>query len=146
MQADVIDHDPDVVVVLFGTNDTRVDAPNVYVPIEKYEANLTTILDACQKAGAKVVLMTIPPINDEAYFTRHQRPPFEKLGGLQKMLEDYRAASKRVAEAKGVLVVDLAKILAEKPEWLSKDGVHPSPQGADLIAGLVSEAVKPFVK
>jgi lysophospholipase L1-like esterase len=146
MQADVIDKQPDVVVVLFGTNDTRIDAPNAYVPLEKYEANLAAIADACRKSGAKVVLMTIPPIDEAAYFTRHKRPPFDKVGGLTKLLDGYRAAAKRVAEGKKVPVIDLATFLADEPEWLSKDGVHPSEKGAAIIAAKVAETVKPMVQ
>jgi lysophospholipase L1-like esterase len=147
MQADVLDRKPGVVVVLFGTNDCRLDEPKVAVPLATYEANLKKIVDQCRKAGATVVLCTPPPIDAGPYFKRHKKEPFDEAGGLEKVLDDYRAAARRVAEATKAPLVDLNQLLAkEKPdEWRSPDGVHPTPKGYALIAKHVSAAVRPLL-
>lgn len=145
LQRDVIARKPKVVVVLFGTNDSRLDAPKVHVPVERYRANLHAIVDACRAIGARVVLCTLPPINAEPYFTRHARPVFDAAGGLAAVLESYRAAALRLAAEQSVAVVDLHARLAERPQWLSPDGVHPSPEGNGIIAELVAAAVQPLL-
>lgn len=147
MQADVLDRKPAIVVVLFGTNDSRIAEPQVAVPAEKYEANLKQIVSACEKAGAKVVVCTPPPINPGPYFRRHKKEPFDQAGGLEKVLASYRAAAIRAAEASKVPVVDLNQLLAKEKmdDWLSADGVHPSKKGYELIAGHVAAAVKPLL-
>lgn len=145
LQRDVIARKPKVVVVLFGTNDSRLDAPKVHVPVERYRANLHAIVDACRAIGARVVLCTLSPINPEPYFGRHARPPFEAAGGLAAVLESYRAAALRLAAEQSVAVVDLHARLAERPQWLSPDGVHPSPEGNGIIAELVAAAVQPLL-
>ena len=43
MRRDVLDRQPDVVVIFFGTNDLRVDAEKVYVPVQE---NCKVILPA----------------------------------------------------------------------------------------------------
>jgi lysophospholipase L1-like esterase len=141
LEKDVLDRKPGVVVILFGTNDSRVAEPKVCVPVEKYEANLKEMIDKCQSAGAKVIVCTPPPIDPVPYFKRHPKDPYDKAGGLEKILDDYRAAARRAAESKKAAVVDLATLLA-KEDWMAADGVHPTEKGTTIIAGLVADGVK----
>lgn len=98
MQRDVLDHQPDIAVIFFGTNDLRADAPRVYVSLKDYEKNLETMIQKCDSIGAKVVLCTLPPINIDKFFTRHETELFDKEGGLDKMIEDYRDVAIKVAK------------------------------------------------
>ncbi|MGJ8655380.1 MAG: SGNH/GDSL hydrolase family protein [Akkermansiaceae bacterium] len=145
MQKDVIDHNPDIVVIFFGTNDLRVDAPRVYVTLKDYKNNLETMIKASEKAGAKVVLCTLPPINIEKYFTRHEKDLYEKQGGLEKMINNYRHAAIEVSEKHKVPLVDLNQELKKTPKWMSPDGVHPSQTGTRIIAELIIAKVKPLL-
>jgi lysophospholipase L1-like esterase len=141
LDADVLAHRPAAVVMFFGANDSRQDAPGSQVPLEEYEANLTTLVDRCRQAGAKVVLGTMPPINPEPYYKRHPKEMYEPLGGLEKIVAAYREAAVRVAKAAGAQLLDLNQLLAARPEWMNPDGVHPSPRGKEIIAELVAEAL-----
>jgi len=145
MKKDVLEREPDVVVIFFGTNDARVDSERVHVPVKKYEENLETMVDECEKIGAKVVICTLPPIDEAIYYTRHERELYEEAGGIPALWESYRQAAIKVAKKNKLPLVDLNKELKAKPEWLSKDGVHPSAAGTRIIAGLISETVKPLV-
>lgn len=145
IKKDVLSHHPDVVVVFFGTNDIRVDAPHKYVLPDEYESNLQAIVKACRKQNAKVVLCTLPPIESKAYFTRHDQKLMDAEGGLEQMLERYRKVAQQVAEDAKVPLVDLNQLLKKEPTWLSKDGVHPSRKGSAIIARHVAAAVKPLV-
>ncbi|MGJ8644365.1 MAG: SGNH/GDSL hydrolase family protein [Luteolibacter sp.] len=146
MKTDVLDLKPDIVVIFFGTNDLRADAPRVYVPLEQYEKNLKQMIDECEKIDAKVVICTLPPIDEKAFFERHETTEYDKLGGLTNILESYRETVVRLAKSEKIPVVDLNIKLAKKPEWMSKDGVHPSPEGNVIIAQLIGEAVAPLIK
>ncbi len=145
LQKDVLAHKPDVVVLFFGTNDGRVDAPKKHVPLAEYEKNLSTIIDRCVEAGAKVVLGTIPPIDPEPYFTRHVKADFDAAGGLEKQIREYRAAALRVGEAKKVLIVDLNQLLLQDTSWRSPDGVHPTVEGNGILAQLFAKEIKPLL-
>jgi lysophospholipase L1-like esterase len=143
LQRDVLAHKPDAVVVFFGTNDNRRDAPKVFVPLDEYEKNLAKIIDDCLKAGAKVVLGTIPPIDPEPYFKRHVKEKFDEAGGLKKLVAQYREAALKVGKSKNVTIVDLNQLLAKDTSWRSSDGVHPTAEGNLIIAKLF---LKPLQK
>lgn len=145
LEADVLAHRPEAVVMFFGANDSRQDAPGSQVPIDEYEANLGELVERCQKAGAKVLLGTMPPISPEPYYKRHPREKYEPLGGLERIVESYRAAALRVATAKGAQPLDLNQLLRAKPEWMNPDGVHPSPRGKEIIAELVARELGPLL-
>jgi lysophospholipase L1-like esterase len=142
LERDVLKHKPDAVVILFGTNDNRQDAPKVHVSLEEYEKNLGAMIDRCQGAGAKVILATIPPIDPEPYFARHDKAKFEAAGGLDKLVSLYRDAAVRVGKSKSTPVVDLNHLLAANKSWQRPDGVHPTPEGNRTIARLFLPELK----
>ena len=141
----VLEQEPDVVVILLGTNDIRVDNQKVHVPREKFRSNLTTMVTSCQKTGAKVVLCTLPPIDSKPYFERHNKKIYEKNGGLASLVADYRTIAIEVAKANNATPVDLNSLLAEEPRWLSSDGVHPTEFGNAVIAKHITAAVRPLL-
>jgi lysophospholipase L1-like esterase len=106
IETDVLAHKPDVVVVMFGTNDLRADSERVFVPVKKYKENLQSIVASCRKHGAKVVLCTLPPINEEKFFTRHECGPFEAMGGFSSVVQSYRNAAREVAKEIDVPLVE----------------------------------------
>jgi FAD dependent oxidoreductase len=103
------------------------------------------MVERCKRLGIQPVLCTAPPINPEPYFQRHAREKFDEAGGLEKVLDTYRSAVLRVAEARSIPVVDLNRQLAAQPAWQSADGVHPAPKGNQIIAQLVAEKVRPMI-
>jgi len=146
MQKDVLDARPDVVVIFFGTNDCRLAEPKVHVPLEEYRANLQRMIDEVTAKGGRVVLCTPPPIDAGAYFTRHAKAPFDAAGGLEKVLAGYRQAVLEIGEKNKAPVVDLNQLMSKDLSWRSADGVHPTEQGSDVIAGHVEQAVRPLLK
>jgi lysophospholipase L1-like esterase len=144
LERDVLSHRPDLVILFFGTNDNRRDA-KVFVPLDEYERNLTTIIERCQKIGAKVVLGTIPPIDPVPYFTRHDKAKFDADGGLEKLVQDYRNAALKVGAEHKVTIVDLNQLLRTDTSWRSADGVHPTEEGYKVIAQLFAKTVKPLL-
>lgn len=134
MQNDVLALKPDWAVILFGTNDLRADADHAYVPIPAYQQNLEAMVAACRAKDIQPILCTLPPIDEEGFWTRHEPDAFDKLGGLAKMIEQYAETARNVAAAKNVPLVDLNRLLADDPTWMDKDGVHPSRAGNKAIA------------
>lgn len=142
---DVLAKQPRVVVVLFGTNDLRADSERAYVSVDAYEENLNSIAQQCEDAGAGVVIGTLPPIDPAPYFERHAKDDFDRIGGLDRLVHQYRDAAIRVAEARNLPLVDLNALLASEGGWMSRDGVHPTAEGRALIAKHVSRRVLPLV-
>ena len=145
MSTDVLEKKPDVVVIFFGTNDIRVDNPKKHTSPEKYQSNLEAMIAACQKIDAKVVLCTLPPIKADPFFQRHDRKVFDAAGGLPVLIAAQRRAAIAVAKEHSVALVDLQKLLAEEPNWMSPDGVHPNEEGNRIIAKHIAAAIEPLL-
>ena len=146
LESEVLPNSPDVVVILFGTNDLRVDNDRVHVAPEEFRSNLTKMVTQCQENGAKVVLCTLPPIDAKAYFKRHDKKIYEDNGGLASLIADYRSIASIVATTNDATLVDLNGLLADDSDWLSSDGVHPSEAGNAILAKHIATAVRPLLK
>lgn len=145
LSTDVLNQKPTLVVLLFGTNDSRLDAPKVHVPVDRYVANLRQIIEKCSVLPARVILCTLPPINPEPYFKRHATEPFVAAGGFTQILETYRAAVLSLGHELDLPVVDLHHALTAQPAWLGPDGVHPADVGNTIIARIVAEKIAPLL-
>ena len=129
-QGDAIDMRPDVLSVLIGTNDvgsgTREDA---------FEADYRHILDASRKANPDLRLVLLDPfvlrsgrLRDEKAWTSRRRAT-DKLGiVVARLAKDYSAVHIKTQE-----IFDTAAKWVSPEQWIW-DGVHPLPQGHELIA------------
>ncbi len=130
---------PTVCVILLGINDLlQARAPG----LEGYAADLRRVVDACQSAGARVVVGT-PALAGEL-------PPGENPHDAA--IAAYAAAAQRVAAASGAHFADvrgamLARLAqsdgARAPAGrLTYDGIHLLPAGDALLAEVLAEAVR----
>jgi len=137
LDKDVLRHKPNLVILLFGTNDAVLTGAGKYrVPVEKYQENLRRMILRCRKADAEVILCTLLPIIPEPYFTRHPKEHYAAEGGLEKILHRYRKAAQEVGKELTVPVVDLYQTFEKDLTLLrpAPDGVHPNARGAKTIA------------
>ena len=121
---------PDVVFIEFGTNDSAIDMDK-YTELSAFKQNLRDFIDAFEKAGARVILITPPPVDDEKYLTRHKAAPFEPYGGPNGLVTIYAQAVREVAAEKHVVLADVHadfNALDNYKNYLS-DGVHPTTDG-----------------
>ena len=142
---DVLRKNPDIVVIAFGTNDLRVDAPHVHVPLADFKDNLNTMIRMCDHQNIKPVLCTLPPIIEEKFATRFDIEQYNLAGGLKKLIGMYRGATIETAQANDVPLIDLNQLLADE-EWLTSDGVHPSEAGNSIIAKHIAKTVSPLLE
>ena len=63
--------------------------------------------------------------------------------GIQPAVADQIVKALQSAYAtENVELIDIHSLTTAHPEWFSKDGVHPSTEGAKAIAEEVAEAIK----
>lgn len=129
---------PDIVVLMLGTNDTKVDNWN---PAD-YKEGLLKMVKAYQSLETKpvVYLMRSPycfPIegNDHAEYQVQETIVNGELGDIIS----------EVAEETGVNLIDL-KAITEGKEYLYTDGIHFTAQGYDLISDKVYNEIKKEIK
>lgn len=129
-QSDALDMNPDLLSILVGTNDV-----NRGVQPKAFDSDYRYILDASYKANPSLRLVLLDPFvlqtgklaSDKAWNLR--RTATDKLRVIVAQLaKEYRAVH---IETQGIFD-DAAK--AVSPEHWIWDGVHPLPQGHELIA------------
>ncbi|MBS0333525.1 MAG: SGNH/GDSL hydrolase family protein [Proteobacteria bacterium] len=131
---DVVALRPRVVHIMAGTNDV---AGNTGPTAEdNFQANIAAMVDLAQANGVAVVLASIPPA--DRFSWRPAMKPAPEIARLNRWLADF-------ARRRGAVFVDYTPALATaaggmRPE-LSKDGVHPTKAGYDLMEPLAMAAV-----
>ena len=110
------DHDPQIAIILIGTNDAGQQ-----VPVEQYLKSMETIYLKCVANGTIPVVTTVPP---------REPDPAGRIGPYNKGLV-------ALAKKHGLPLIDFCgEILARQPgaAWqgtlISGDGVHPSSEGS----------------
>jgi acyl-CoA thioesterase-1 len=144
---------PTLVTVWFNVDDMAAG-----VGVAEYEARLDQLVGALVRGGAaRVLVANTPPLDRlPAYVACRPDPPpalrcplgevtLPPPAQVNALVDAYNAAIARVTARHGAVVVDLAAQAAadldRHPEYLSSDGLHPSPQGAAAIAGAFSAAL-----
>ena len=141
LDKDVLSHKPNVVVIYIGINDVWHSQSGRGTSVEAYETGLTSLIKRCQDAGARVILATPSVIGEKT----------DGTNGLDAMLEDYAAVSRKVAATSGTTLLDLRaafighlqsyNVAGEKSGILTTDGVHLNDAGNRFVAVRMLEAV-----
>ena len=150
LERDGIAPEPALVTVMYGTNDSAIDAGETgpRLPLDRYEANLHTITGQLRDAGIKTVLMT--PIPLPTGFSYMTRPPYQGRNPNFKIIA-YVHAVRRVARAEDVPLVDNFAAWAEEAlmgadlNALTTDGCHPNPAGHALLARTIYPTLATFL-
>ena len=116
--------------------------------LRQFRLNLRLICDLGHNIGAKVLLVTqarmIPP-------ELSKEPPREHWEGVRLAREAcvraYEACDKvlrSVASEKGAAFLNASEVISDRKPYFI-DVVHLSPEGADKLAGMVAEKLKPML-
>ena len=135
LDRDVLSKKPDWMTLSCGVNDVWHGEKGV--PLEQYKTNITQIVDKCQAAGVKVMILTSTMIGEDQPNANNQK------------LIAYNDFLKSLAKEKKCLLADLnadmqaalAKAGADKKgNKLTGDGVHMNPAGNQMMATGVLKA------
>ena len=135
LEKDVLAKKPDWMTLSCGVNDVWHGANGI--PLDKYKENITQIVDKCQAAGNKVVILTSTMIGED-----QPNPNNQKLIAYNDFL---RALAKEkkclLADLNAEMQAGIAKAGADKKGNLyTGDGVHMNPLGNQMIATGVLKA------
>ena len=133
-QKDAIDMKPDLLSILVGINDVgrTVSKDKGF---DEWEANYRFILDASRKANPDLRLVLLDPfvlasggLANAAAFQAKRELVDRLCGIVAQLAKDYRAVHVKTQE-----IFDAAAKAVDPAHWIW-DGVHPLPQGHELIA------------
>ena len=128
-EKDALEVNPDVLTILIGTNNVGLNKG-----LDTFEADYRAILDASRKANPELRLVLMDPFvlksgnlkNEQAWTSR--RAATDKLRVIvAKLAKEYDAVHIKTQD-----IFDAAADVS--PEHLIWDGIHPLPQGQELIA------------
>jgi lysophospholipase L1-like esterase len=128
LDKDVISKKPEWMTLSCGVNDVWHHEKGV--PLEDYKKNITEIVDKCQAANIKVMILTSTMIREDQSNADNQK------------LEGYNAFLRELAASKKCLLADLnadmQAALKAAPEhkgnYLTRDGVHMNALGNQMMA------------
>lgn len=130
-----VSFEPDIVVLMLGTNDTKEEN---WKGSEAFRKDYEALIEEYEKLDTKpTVILLTPPV----------------LYQSGEMITDVRASSDSIVseEAQVILeignekelsVINLYELTGNHPEWYNTDGVHPNAEGAAAIADEVALEIK----
>ncbi len=147
IQRDVLDLNPDLMILLCGTNDL-LNSKKV-ATYETYKSNIIKMVDAAQGSGADVILMSPLPADAEYLFERHDKSKYH--GHPDEVMAKACDIVKSIASEYACHFVDLhAEFVSRglpnhnKDNYIRneknsnrKDGVHPTPAGYKLMSDII---------
>jgi lysophospholipase L1-like esterase len=126
---------PTVVTVWLGVNDFAAN-----VPLDSYRADLDTLLGGLARGTrARVYVADLPDLTLLPAFK--DRDPV----ALGELVTEWNAAIAATVQANGGTLVDLYdgwSELRQHPEYVSRDGFHPSTRGYRRLAELFWTAMQ----
>ena len=129
-----LDAQPDVVTVWLAVNDL-----NARVPLERYAADLDTLLGQLESTHAQVLVGNVPDLAALAAYRGVDPAP------LRAEVDRWNAVIADTTARHGDTLVDLYshwQEVAQHPEYVSNDGFHPSSEGYQALADVFSEALQ----
>lgn len=158
-EKDVLEKNPDLVVIQFGINDSAIDVwknppeTEPRVSKERYIQNLEKIIETLKARKCGVILMTP---NQMCWTQRlkenYGKPPYDTndLDGFNVTLREYAQAVREIAAKQKVPLVDVyaaytayGKVENQSVNNLLLDGMHPNDKGHRIVADLlIPEIVK----
>ena len=135
LERDVLSKKPDWMTLSCGVNDVWHGANGI--PLDQYRKNITQIVEKCQSAGIKVVILTSTMIGEDQPNENNQ-----KLAPYNAFLRDLAKEKKcLLADLNADMQAALAKLgAAKKGNALTGDGVHMNPAGNQMMATGVLKA------
>jgi lysophospholipase L1-like esterase len=117
------------------------------IPRDDYERNLGRIVDIARSRGAEVWLLTSPRNPAPSQMAVDKVSVLNKIpfDDLMKIHDQYNDVVRRVAQERGVLLVDMDEIYrrhADEPLFSPDDAVHPNQGGHNLEAQALLTALE----
>jgi isoamyl acetate esterase len=125
LKAGVLAEKPDFVILFFGTNDSVLPGQIPHVPVKEFKRNLEEMASEIASAGAWLVLVTPPPVDEKKIKSR-----------TMVHTEQYAQACLDVARDMNLPAVDLFHALQEEKDWRKTcllDGMYLAAPGMNRL-------------
>ena len=133
-RADVINLNPELVIILAGTNDIAGNTgPS---SIEMIAHNIISMAELAMINDIKIILCSVLPVYD--YTWKPGLNPVGKISALNEIIRDY-------AQNNGIMYLDYYSSMVDDRKGLTEDytydGVHPNKFGYTIMGSLLETAI-----
>ena len=157
----------DIVLIEYGGNDSDkmwteiAENPNgehkAKTPLPAFAETYHRIIQKLKQVGAKIYMLTMPPIDAVSYFRHFTKGMTERqIGNIKQWLygnldvislwhEMYNQEIIKVAYSENVGLINIYQPFIDQLDYRSLfccDGIHPNQKGQKLIADLIINNVK----
>lgn len=140
--------EPDFVLVEFGGNDTTDEAAR-HVSVEEFVCNLGAMREQIGQAGATMILLTLPPVNNDQS-THNAKSWHRHHGSIDEHVELYRQSMRIFAFENQLLLIDIDRALRHAvaaqgwAKYFQSDGVHLTRGGNEIVGETVLQSLLEF--
>jgi lysophospholipase L1-like esterase len=162
---DVLDEEPDFVIIEFGGNDSDFDWEQVAqapfrshqpkVELREFEALLRELIQTLNKHEITPIIFRLLPASAEQYihWLTKEAPAkrvsiLQYLGSIQNLADlhlSYDAVIRKVAQETHTHTIDIRKKMLHEKDFLKYfcvDGIHPNAEGHDFFADIILDFFK----
>ncbi|TXG39042.1 GDSL-type esterase/lipase family protein [Seonamhaeicola maritimus] len=136
---DVIELNPDVVIIHAGTNDIAENRGPI--SIKRIAGNIFSMAELAKENGIQVILASVLPAT--SYSWSPSIEPADKIIELNKQIKAY-------AETNNIIYLDYYSLMVNEnggfKKELGRDTVHPNAEGYKVMEPLVKKAIKLALK
>lgn len=127
---------PDIVIIKLGTNDSK--ACNWDTHSKEFRTDMQQMIDELNALPSKPRIILCNPI--KAASLRKSDDPKQIRDSI--LVADIIPMIAKVAKKNKLEVLDLRPLIEPSTDLMQRDGIHPTPKGAESIARNVAETVR----
>ena len=143
-EKDCLQHQPDLVIFMAGTNDMN---SKKFVALPAFEKNMQQLISRMKKIKSSIALMNLLPVYEPYLFTRHERSFYEPEGHHGRLLQ-MNESIRKLADMNKTALVDLyhvfsrvgnigtaaSSLIKNEANSQTTDGLHPTADGYRVMA------------
>ena len=131
-----LEYEADVLIFMIGTNDSKEWN---WKDGETFRRAYETLLDSY--LGETCVPTVYIGISPKAFYVKGETSGAAGFGIQPEIVEQIVAIQREVAKERGYEMIDIYALSDKYPEYFAEDGIHPTKEGAEIIAKVVVEAI-----
>lgn len=141
IEKDVIEKNPDLVIINFGMNDQAVNPSTGknLTPIEKYEENYRTIIDKILETGSDIILVAVHDVCDSKYGSGGAPTYNAKDKDGVGYVDRFNEVVKKLADEYKLGFLDINSLAEKQLDSMILDGIHLNDKGQENYCKWISD-------